>query len=253
MQKEMLSAKLLADQCIVAGRLDDFFHELLFHLVQRKPEAVQQQIEDAFFQLAALILKERYHLFIDEYLSDAPVPLPEVTTTAINDMDGIDLFFEQYYNLLKERYLAEAPSNAAFFRDYHRRDLKQDSMLRAFIIVRNRLLNPSFAGETVGWGIAFLPDGLTGTDTCHACLRSFLTVKGMRTYAAMDAEQRESLLHEAGAIYNKGALSSNVLQALPLESLPPGESTALQMTAINKRAFRASAREYLCQFTWLLA
>lgn len=252
MQNKFLLGKQLADQAIAAGSLDAFFHGILFYTVQSMPDAETPDIEQTFFKFSSLILKERYHLFIDEYLQMPDTSLPEVSQTIIDEMHSIDLFFEKYYNLLKMRYVAADDANAGFFREYHRRDLKQDSMLRAFIITRNRIMNQFLSEASTGLAIAYLADGLTGTEGSKACLKSFLTLAGMRKYVTLGPQRRESILQSAAGVYEGVELPLQLLENLCVESLPAHEKSTLKMIEINKENLRSPTREYLSQFTWLL-
>lgn len=252
MQNKFLSAKHLADQAIAAGRLDAFFYEMLFYTVRSKPDAETAHIQHTFFALAALILKERYHLFIDEYLQMQQTSLPQVSQSIIDDMESIDLFFEKYYNLLKTRYVEADGANAEFFRQYHRRDLKQDSMLRAFIIARNRLIDQPLVDAPVALSIAYLPGGLTGDEACKACLKAFLTVAGIRKYASLNMQETKDVLQNACEAYRGVDLPSRFLENLPLESLPADANLALKMIEINKEEIRSTPAAYLSQIIWPL-
>lgn len=246
MQNKFLSSKALADQCIAAGSLDAFFQDILLHTVQNNPAAEAAEIEKSFFKIAAIILKERYFLFIDEYLQMPDTPVPEVTQSMVDDMDSIDLFFEQYYNLLKARYTAANEGNIEFFKEYHRRDLKQDSMLRAFIIVRNRMLDRRDNKLETGAGIAHFAEGLTGHEDCKAILKTYLTVEGMRK------TERELILQNATKLSDGVEIPMAIIESIALESLLATQKDLLKVIKINKPQLRAVPSEYFSQFTWLL-
>lgn len=246
MQNKFLSSKALADHSIAAGSLDAFFQDILLYIVQSFPEASPNDVETSFFKMAAVILKERYFLFIDEYLQMQDVPLPDVTQAIVNDMDSIDLFFEQYYNLLKARYIAANEQNAGFFRDYHRRDLKQDSMLRAFIIVRNRLVEEPADKPETRMGIAHFAEGLTGHGDCKAMLKKYLTVAGMRKNGGRAILKNEHGLSEGVQI------PLAVMESITLESVPALDRGILQVIKVKKEHLREAPTEYLSQTTWLL-
>lgn len=251
MTDENLLKKQLCDHAIIAGGLDVFFHDILFYTTTHIFAQDTQTSQQTFFELASLILKERYHLFIDEY-PDKPIDtLPVVSDQVIDDMDSIDLFFEKYYNLLKARYTNHDDSLTSFFKDYHRRDLKQDSMLRAFIIVRNRLTQPHDKSP-IGFGIAYLSNGLTGNETCKACFKSFFTVEGIRKYAGFTAVEREVMLKDNLKQYAGTMFPAQFPSNLCLESVAATMPLSLTMIEINKTDFRLPSARYFSQVNCFL-
>lgn len=196
--------KQLCDEAIVEGKLDEFFLNGLLEFSRNFAVSDLNEFREIVETLGALILRDRYELHIDDlleknkkYADTCQLIIRQLTAR----LDQIDLFFEQFYRRQKTDYLSIFSELKPFFADYHRRDLKQDAMLRAFIIVRNRILKPHQSElDTHGVSIVYVRKVIENSLITEAYLKVYMTHVGIQQICLNGLNSlnslREQVIHE---------------------------------------------------------
>ncbi|WPU91548.1 hypothetical protein SNE25_19710 [Mucilaginibacter sabulilitoris] len=153
--------KNMADLAIADLKIEYIFQRLYQAILAMDPNA---SVSD-FDYYAALYLKKRYHIHISDLLQQKPkklIDIPAVNDVLDSQADDIDKYFLLF--TAKMKAFSEHHKHRGFFLNYHRRDIKQQAMLRSFIMARKRLRD--FSKAEISYHVEkILPDPFNGGTT----------------------------------------------------------------------------------------